>query len=63
MTPHLPGTRRVYVADREAVIMALMVKAQGSGSPVDWLVRSQHNRAFRGGKKAVGAGEWRPGAR
>lgn len=51
MAPQLPGTRLVYVADREADIMALMVKAQGSGSPVDWLVRSQHNRALKGGEK------------
>jgi len=51
MAPQLPGTRLVYVADREADIMALMVKAQGSGSPVDWLVRSQHNRARKGREK------------
>ena len=51
MAPQLPGTRLVYVADREADIMALMLKAQGSGAPVDWLVRSQHNRALKGGEK------------
>ena len=28
-----------------------MVKAQGSGSAVDWLVRSQHNRTLKGGEK------------
>ena len=47
MAAELPETRLVYVAD----IMALMVKAQGSGTPVDWLVRSQHNRALKGGEK------------
>ena len=51
MAPQLPDTRLVYLADREADIMALMVKAQGSGTPVDWLVRSQHNRALKGGDK------------
>ena len=51
MAPQLPGTRLVYLADREADIMALMLKAQGSGTPVDWLVRSQHNRALKGGEK------------
>ena len=51
MAPQLPDTRLVYLADREADIMALMVKAQGSGTPVDWLVRPQHNRALKGGDK------------
>ena len=51
MAPQLPLTRLVYVAHREGDIMALMVKARDSGSPVDWLLRSQHNRTLKGGDK------------
>jgi len=40
----LPGTRLVYVADREADIVALMAQARDLGHPADWLIRSQHNR-------------------
>ncbi len=56
----LPATRRVYVADRESDIMALMVKAKELGHPADWLLRSQHNRTLPGGGKLwdkVTAGE------
>ncbi|AKU11336.1 transposase IS4 family protein [Azoarcus sp. CIB] len=42
----LPNTRLVYVADRESDIIALMLSAQDLGTPADWLVRSQHNRAL-----------------
>ena len=56
----LPDTRLVYVADREADILALMQRARDLGNPADWLVRSQHNRALPEGAKlwpAVTAGE------
>ncbi|HXV09098.1 MAG TPA: IS4 family transposase [Burkholderiales bacterium] len=56
----LPATRLVYVADREADILALMVRAHTLGCPADWLVRAQHNRALPEGDKLwarVGAGE------
>ncbi len=49
MAPELPDTRLVYVADRESDILDLMVKARDLGQPVDWLVRSQHNRALPNG--------------
>jgi transposase Tn5 family protein/transposase-like protein len=47
----LPGTRLVYVADREADILELMVKARDMGNPADWLLRCQHDRNLRDGKK------------
>jgi Transposase Tn5 dimerisation domain len=56
----LPGTRLVYVADREADILELMQRARDLGNPADWLIRSQHNRALPDGAKlwtAVTAGE------
>jgi hypothetical protein len=51
MAPQLAQTRLVYIADREADIMALMVRARDLSTPVDWLVRSQHNRALGQGEK------------
>lgn len=51
MAAELPETRLVYLADREADLMALMQRADSLGTPVDWLVRSQHNRALSGGDK------------
>lgn len=39
-----PGTRWVYVADREADILDLMQRAQALGNPADWLIRAKHNR-------------------
>ena len=53
MAPALGPTRLVYVADREADIMALMVKARDSATPVDWLVRAKHNRTLKGGDKLL----------
>jgi hypothetical protein len=47
----LPDTRLVYVADREADIMALMARARDLGHPADWLIRSRHNRALPEGGK------------
>ena len=51
MAAGLPETRLVYVADREADIMELMRCAGKLGTPVDWLVRSKHNRALSDGDK------------
>jgi hypothetical protein len=42
----LPDTRLVYVADREADMIALMSRAQQLGTPADWLIRSTHDRAL-----------------
>lgn len=36
----------MYVADREADIVASMVQARDLGHPADWLIRSQHDRAL-----------------
>lgn len=47
----LPDTRLVYVADRESDIIALMLRALDLGTPADWLVRAQHNRALPDGGK------------
>lgn len=51
MAPRLPQTRLVYLADREADIMQLMVRARELQTPLDWLVRSKHNRALDEGDK------------
>ena len=51
LAPALPETRLVYVADREADIVELMVKAHALGQPVDWLIRAQHDRALPAGGK------------
>lgn len=56
----MPQTRLVYVADREADILALMQRAHALGNPADWLIRAQHNRCLpEGGKlwERVGASE------
>lgn len=47
----MPQTRLVYVADREADIVALMARANDLGHPADWLIRSCHNRALPDGSK------------
>lgn len=47
----LPHTRLVYVADREADMIALMMRAQQLGTPADWLIRSTHDRALPEGAK------------
>ena len=47
----LPDTRLVYVADREADILALMQRAHALAHPADYLLRAQHNRCLpQGGK-------------
>ncbi|MBC7601522.1 MAG: IS4 family transposase [Ramlibacter sp.] len=51
MAADLPSTRLVYVADREADLMPLMVRAEELGTPADWLIRASHNRCLPGGEK------------
>ena len=46
LAAELPQTRLVYVADRESDIRELMVRARDLGTPADWLLRAQHNRAL-----------------
>lgn len=46
LAPRLSATRLVYVADREADMAPLMVRAQQLDCPVDWLVRAAHNRCL-----------------
>jgi hypothetical protein len=47
----LPGTRIVYVADREGDMLELMQTAHALGCPADYLLRAQHNRCLpQGGK-------------
>ena len=56
----MPDTRLVYVADRVADLVPLMLRAQELGTPADWLVRAQHNRCLPEGEKLwqhTGAGE------
>lgn len=60
MAANLPKTRLVYVADREADLVPLMLRAQELGAPADWLVRASHNRCLPDGEKLwqhTGAGE------
>lgn len=47
----MPDTRLVYVADREADILALIQRAHHLGTPADWLVRARHNRCLPEGGK------------
>ena len=47
----LPQVRQVYVADREADILALLVKARDLKYAADYLIRCQHNRALPSGDK------------
>lgn len=44
MATNMPETRLVYVADREADIVAMMRRARDLNTPADWLVRAKHNR-------------------
>lgn len=46
LAPRLPATRLVYVADREADMLPLMVRAQQLDCAADWLVRAAHNRCL-----------------
>ena len=58
MAAQLPQTRLVYLADREADIMALMVRARDLGEPLDWLLRSKHNRTLSDGDKLWSRGRF-----
>lgn len=51
LSESLPDTRLIYVADREADIVELMRTARELDEPVDWLVRSKHNRALPQGER------------
>ncbi len=60
LAARVPGTRLVYVADREGDIRALMDAAARRQHPADWLVRAQHNRNTALGEKLwarLGRGE------
>jgi hypothetical protein len=46
-----PGTRLVYVADREADIRELIDTAARLGHPADYLVRAYHDRSLAGGER------------
>jgi hypothetical protein len=46
----LPGTRLVYVADREADMVEMMRRARDLGTPADWLVRAKHDRCLADGE-------------
>src|SRR5512135_3204072 len=48
-----PGTRLVYLADREGDMRALMDDAARRGTPADWLIRARHER-----KTAIGDKLW-----
>ena len=41
----------MYVAEREADLMALMERADALGNPADWLVCAAHNRSLPEGDK------------
>jgi hypothetical protein len=47
----LPGTRLVYIADREADMLALMQRAHALAHPADYLLRARHNRCLPEGGK------------
>lgn len=47
----MPGTRFVYVGDRESDIRELMNEARRRDYPADYLVRSKHNRNLTDGNK------------
>jgi len=49
-----PGTRLVYVADREGDLRELMDTAARRGTPADWLLRAKHNRSHPGGRQDCG---------
>jgi hypothetical protein len=47
----LPQVRQVYVADREADILALLLRARALEHAADYLIRCQHDRALPEGGK------------
>ena len=52
MAADMPGTRLVYLADREADMVEMMRRAHELGTPADWLVRAKHDGCLSGGKGA-----------
>src|SRR5512135_3162007 len=46
-----PGTRLVYLADRDGDIRALMDDSARRGTPADWLIRARHERKTAMGDK------------
>jgi hypothetical protein len=48
MAAQMPKTRLVYLADREADMVAMMRRAREQGTPADWLVRAKYNRCLPG---------------
>ncbi len=50
LAPKLSETRLVYVADREADMLALLVKAHDLGEPLDYVIRAKHNRSLPNGE-------------
>lgn len=46
LAPRLPTTRLVYVADREADMLPLMIRAQQLDRAADWLVRAAQDRCL-----------------
>ncbi len=47
----LPGTRLVYVADREGDLRELLDRAAELDHAADYLIRAKHDRALEGGEK------------
>lgn len=52
MAADMPGTRLVYLADREADMAEMMRRAHELGAPADWLVRAKHDRCVPSGEGA-----------
>jgi hypothetical protein len=55
MAADMPGTRLVYLADREADMVEMMCRAHELGAPADWLVRAKRDRCLAGGEGARSA--------
>ncbi|CAG0930031.1 Transposase for transposon Tn5 [Planctomycetaceae bacterium] len=51
LAARLPGTRLLYVADREGDLRELIDLAAETGHAADYLVRAKHDRALEGGGK------------
>ena len=57
LAARLPGTRLVYVADREGDLRELIDRAAELGHAADYLVRAKHDRALEDGGKLRAAAE------
>lgn len=51
LADRLPGTRLVYVADRESDLRELVDRAAELGHPADYLIRAKHDRVLAEGGK------------